>query len=40
MIAVWEFDTSATFLIIFLKLLTDAAFLRHLGMLFQSIVPL
>ena len=40
MIAVWESDVSATFLIICLKLLTDAAFFRHLGKLFHDIAPL
>ena len=37
MIAVWESDISAIFLIICLKLLTDTAFFRHLGKLFHNI---
>ena len=40
MIAVWESDISAIFLIISLKLLRDTAFFRHLGKLFHNIAPL
>ena len=40
MIAVWESDISATFLVICLKLLTDTAFFNHLGKLFHNIAPL
>ena len=40
MIAVWESDISATFLIFRLKCSTDAAFFKFLGKLFHSMAPL
>ena len=39
MIAVWESDISATFLIFRLKCSTDAAFFKFLGKLFHSMAP-
>ena len=40
MIAVWESDKSATFLIFRLKFSTDAAFFKLLGKLFHNMAPL
>ena len=40
MIAVWESDISATFLIFRLKCATDAAFFKFLGKLFHNMAPL
>ena len=40
MIAVWESDISATFLIIRLKCSTDAAIFKFLGKLFHNMAPL
>ena len=40
MIALWESDILATFLIFRLKCSTDAAFLKILGKLFHNMVPL
>ena len=40
MIAVWESDISATFLIFRLKCSTDAAFFKLLGKLFHNMAPL
>ena len=40
MIAVWESDVSATFLIFRLKCLMEAAFFKFLGKLFHNMAPL
>ena len=40
MIAVWESDISATFLIFGLKCSADAAFFKFLGKLFHNMAPL